>query len=226
MIPLRDNIPSKSFPFVNWIFVAANAYVFYLEMSLHSAPEIQAFVNRFSVVPAHLWQNFGSEWPSLFTATFVHGGWMHILSNMLFLHIFGDNVEDIMGHTRYFIFYLTVGVAANLGQALLSKASLIPMIGASGAIAGVLGSYFFFFPHARVLTLIPLFVFFTIREIPAFFFLGIWFLLQTFNGVGMLSEQLVTKQSLGGVAWWAHASGFIAGLLLSPVFGKRLGKFK
>lgn len=129
-----------------------------------------------------------------------------------------------MGHFCYLIFYLLVGILANGTQAYLSANSVIPMLGASGAIAGVLGSYFFFYPHARIVTLIPLGFFITIREIPAFFFLGFWFLLQAFNGSMMISSQLV--KSTGGVAWWAHAGGFIAGLLFSPLFGPKTSKYR
>jgi membrane associated rhomboid family serine protease len=226
VIPLKDNIRSKSFPWVGVLLIALNFVVFYHELKLPNSQELEHFVNRFAVVPALLWKNLLGQSVDLVTATFIHGGWMHILSNMLFLYIFGDNVEDSMGHGRFLIFYLLVGVVANGGQAFLSPHSVIPMIGASGAIAGVLGSYFYFYPHARIVTLIPIFVFFTIREIPAYFFLGIWFILQTFNGVGQLSSELVTRQSMGGVAWWAHAIGFVAGLLAAPIFGKRMGKYK
>jgi membrane associated rhomboid family serine protease len=226
LIPLRDNIPSKTFPFINYALIAANGYVFFLELQQGHGSRLQALVDRWAVIPSQLWLHPADRWFTLITAMFLHGGWLHVLSNMLFLYIFGDNVEDTMGHAKYFLFYFLTGMFANATQAYLSASSPLPLLGASGAIAGVLGSYFFFYPYARVVTLIPFFIFFTIREIPAFFFLGFWFLLQTLNGVGSLSSQLVTKQSMGGVAWWAHASGFIAGLLMSPVFGKRTSKFR
>jgi membrane associated rhomboid family serine protease len=226
MIPLRDNIPSKRLAFVSWLLILANIYVFYKEITLPSAAKLEEFMRLYAIIPKNLWSDFGGQAHHLVTATFLHGGWMHLISNMLFLYIFGDNVEDMLGHWKFLVFYLLTGIFANVGQAFLSPTSLIPMIGASGAIAGVLGAYFYFYPHARVITLIPIFVFFTIREVPAFIFLGLWFLLQTLNGVGSLATEYGARASMGGVAWWAHIGGFVAGLLLSPVFGKRLSKFR
>ena len=226
MIPLRDNIPSKSFPFVNYCLIALNGYFFFVELQQGHGARLQTFVDQWAVIPSQLWLHFGRRFFTLVTAMFLHGGWLHVLSNMLFLYIFGDNVEDTMGHFKYLVFYFLTGIVANGTQAYLSATSSLPLIGASGAIAGVLGSYFFFYPYAKIVTLIPIFIFFTIREIPAFFFLGFWFVLQTMSGVGSLSTALVTKQSMGGVAWWAHAAGFVAGILMSPLFGKRTGKFR
>jgi len=203
----------------------ANCYVFYLEARLNDI-QLQHFVGHWGVIPARLFSSIHVYGYTLFTATFLHAGWLHIGSNMLFLHIFGDNVEDSLGHFKYLFFYLFVGALANGTQAFLSAHSGLPLIGASGAIAGVLGCYFFFYPYAKVMTLIPILFFITIREIPAFFFLGLWFILQTINGTLTLSSQLLTKQSMGGIAWWAHASGFISGLLLAPALGKRKGKFR
>lgn len=224
MIPLRDNIRSKTFAYINWLLILVNVAVFTLMLKMPEG-RLHSFVTNFAVIPNELMNRALSESFTLVSATFVHGGWMHIISNMLFLHIFGDNVEDRMGHFGYLFFYLLAGVLANGTQALFTPTSMIPLVGASGAIAGVLGAYFFYYPHSKVLTLIPLGFFSTIREIPAFFFLGIWFLLQTFNGTLSISQQMVTKQSMGGVAWWAHAAGFIWGLLLSPIFGRRVGKY-
>jgi membrane associated rhomboid family serine protease len=227
MIPLRDNIKSGSFPFVNWILISMNAFVFYVMLTLPSSRHLQAFMNQYAVVPKHLFADPIGQALTLLTATFLHGGWLHIIFNMLFLFIFGDNVEDRLGHLKYFLFYLLAAVLANCTHAFFSSKSMIPLVGASGAIAGVLGAYFFYYPHAKVLTLIPLGLFSTIREIPAFFFLGLWFLLQTFNGALSISAQVVTRQEIaGGVAWWAHASGFIWGLLMSPIFGSRRSKYK
>lgn len=226
MIPLRDNIPSKTFPFINWAILLANVYVFYVMLTLGRGKELQTFVDHWSVIPKNLFADPAGQVYTLVSAAFLHGGWLHIISNMLFLHIFGDNIEDRLGHFRYLIFYFLLAVLANGTQAYLTRTSSIPLVGASGAIAGILGAYFFFFPHSKILTLIPLGLFSTIREIPAFFFLGIWFLLQAFNGTLSISSQLVTKQSMGGVAWWAHASGFVWGLLWSPLFGGKTSKYK
>jgi membrane associated rhomboid family serine protease len=211
---------------MTWSIILANCYVFYLELSAGNPPAVQQFINRFAVYSKPLWADFQGNWIRLITAAFLHGGWLHILFNMLFLYIFGDNVEDQMGHIKYLVFYLSACVIANLVQAYMTPQSMIPMIGASGAIAGVLGAYFFFYPHAKVLTLIPLGFFITIREVPAFLFLGFWFLLQTFNGAMTVTAGLITHQTVGGVAWWAHAGGFVSGILLAPVLGKRMGKFR
>jgi membrane associated rhomboid family serine protease len=197
-----------------------------LEARLGGAATLQSFINRWAVIPVHIFSNLSAFGYTLITATFLHAGWLHIGSNMLFLYIFGDNVEDSLGHIKYLFFYLFVGALANFAQAYLSPHSAIPLLGASGAIAGVLGCYIFFYPHARVLTLIPILFFITIREIPAFFLLGVWFILQTVNGTLALSSELVTKQSVGGIAWWAHASGFVSGMLLAPALGKKKGKYR
>ena len=146
---------------------------------------------------------------------FLHGGWMHILGNMLYLHIFGDNVEDMLGRGRFLAFYLLCGAASFLAQILFQSHSMVPNVGASGAIAGVLGAYFLLFPRARVLTVIPLFIFFPVVEIPAFFFLGIWFLIQFLSGAASLGASSALS---GGVAWWAHIGGFVAGMVLLRVF--------
>jgi membrane associated rhomboid family serine protease len=146
---------------------------------------------------------------------FLHGGWLHILGNMLYLYIFGDNVEDFLGHARYLLFYLIVGMASFAAQISLNTHSMVPNVGASGAIAGVLGAYIVLYPRARVVTLLPLFIFFTVVEIPAFFFLGIWFLIQFVSGAVSIGEGTALS---GGVAWWAHVGGFVAGILLLLVF--------
>jgi membrane associated rhomboid family serine protease len=226
MIPLKDNIPSKTIPLVTWVLIAANCYVFYLQMTAGGFAGFEKFVDRWAVIPAHLFANPARYWHTLVTATFLHGGWMHIIGNMVFLHIFGDNVEDRMGHFKYLIFYALMGILANGSQAFLMQQSKIPLIGASGAIAGVLGSYFFYYPHARVLTLIPLGFFTRIVEVPAFFFLGFWFLMQAMNTTISVSAELATHRSVGGVAFMAHASGFVLGLIASPFLGQRRGRFK
>jgi membrane associated rhomboid family serine protease len=151
-------------------------------------------------------------------AMFLHGGWLHVIGNMLFLYIFGDNVEDILGHGRYLAFYLLCGVASFLVQILFQSNSMVPNVGASGAIAGVLGAYILLFPRARIVTLLPIFIFFTVVEIPAFIFLGIWFLIQFLSGAMTLGR---TSPLSGGVAWWAHISGFLVGMLLIKLMAPR-----
>ena len=152
----------------------------------------------------------------LVTSMFLHGGWMHLLGNMLYLHIFGDNVEDRLGHFRYLFFYLATGIVAGVAQLVISPNSSLPMVGASGAIAGVTGAYFLFFPRARVVTLVPVFIFIQIVELPAVFFLFFWFAFQLLLGIGSLG----TDASGGGVAFWAHIGGFIAGMVLGPLLAQ------
>lgn len=211
MIPLRDTIPSKTVPFVNYALIGVNVLAFLFELSLGG--HLQGFVQVFGVVPERTIAIITRE-PALLhyaafpfiTSMFLHGGWLHLLGNMLYLYIFGDNVEDALGHIRYLIFYLACGVAASLAHLALNLDSAVPTVGASGAIAGVLGAYFLLYPAARVVTLLPIFIFIQIIEIPAFLFLGFWFLLQFINGTAAAASQ-----SAGGVAWWAHIGGFAAG---------------
>ncbi len=226
MIPLRDNIETRTTPFVTWSIISANCYVFYLQITAGGMVGFDHFVNQWAVIPKHLFADPAKYWPTLITAAFLHGGWAHIIGNMLFLHIFGDSVEDRMGHFKYLVFYVLVGVLANGSQALMSKTSSIPLIGASGAIAGVLGSYFFYYPYAKVLTLIPFGFFLQTVEIPAFIFLGLWFLMQTLYSTVAISVQLAAHGSNGGVAFLAHTAGFVAGLIFSPLFGDKRSKFK
>ena len=218
MIPLRDNITSSTRPVINWLLILINCYCFYIELHFHNPAALDKFLTHWSVVPSRLWADPVHQWRTLLTATFLHGGWMHIIGNMLFLHIFGDSVEDRMGHVRYLLFYLFIGCSANGIQAYMSHASKLPMLGASGAIAGVLGAYFFYYPYARILTLIPIWIFSRIVEVPAFLFLGFWFVIQAFQSVGTLGMK--TMQDTGGVAWVAHATGFIAGLVLAPALSQ------
>jgi membrane associated rhomboid family serine protease len=212
MIPLRDNIKPKGIPWILWLLIFVNAYIFCLELQM-SPPRLEKFIFHWGVVPRTLINFPFQNARTLVSAMFLHGGWLHILFNMLFLYIFGSRVEDEFGHLKFFIFYFLVGIIANFAQAYMMPHSVLPLIGASGAIAGVLGAYFFYFPHSRIVTLIPLGFFITIREIPAFFFLGFWFLIQIFSRGG-------------GIAWWAHAFGFIAGILMAPVFGKKTGAYR
>lgn len=218
MIPLRDTIPSKRIPVVNYLLIAANLGLFFYEISL--GENLATFLERYAVVPARLLGGGALSVRELLTpvtAMFFHGGWMHVLGNMLYLYIFGDNVEDTLGHGRYLLFYIACGVASFAVQIGFQPASAVPNIGASGAIAGVLGAYFLLFPRARVVTLLPLFVFFTMVEIPAVVFLGLWFLLQFLSGTVSMGRAATT----GGVAWWAHVGGFVAGAVLLKAFSIR-----
>ncbi len=205
MIPLRDVIPSRTTPIVTIGIIAANAIAFWFELSL-PAPGRQVLLRDFGLVPAAF------AWPTLLSSMFLHGGWLHIIGNMWYLWIFGDNVEDRLGHGRYLVFYLLCGAAAGIAQAMVSPDSWVPTIGASGAIAGVMGAYFVLYPRSRVLTLFPLLV---VIEIPAVFFLGFWFLMQLFSGVGSIAR---TAGSQGGIAVWAHVAGFVAGAIGIFVF--------
>jgi membrane associated rhomboid family serine protease len=202
MFPISDVIPSRTTPVVTIGLIALNAFVFLYEITL-SDRQLQAFVQSYGVVPAYL------MWSSVVTSMFLHSGWLHFLGNMLYLWIFGDNVEDRLGHGRFLLFYLACGAAAALGQAGTNPSSVVPMLGASGAIAGVMGAYFVLFPHSRVLTAVFIVFFMDIIEIPAIFFLGIWFLMQFLSGVGSLGADSASA----GVAFWAHIVGFAVGAL-------------
>jgi membrane associated rhomboid family serine protease len=204
MIPLRDTMRPHSVPFVTYALLIANVAVFLHEVSL--GPALEAFLFTYGLIPRDF------AFVSLFTSMFLHAGWMHLLGNMLYLHIFGDNVEDRMGHARFLGMYLLAGVVAGLAQVMINSSSAIPMVGASGAIAGVTGAYMLFFPRARIVTLVPVFVFVQIMEVPAVFFLFIWFAYQLMLGVGSLGSE-----AMGGVAFWAHIGGFVAGMLVGPL---------
>jgi len=197
--------------------VALNVAAFAYELSL--GPALERFIVAHGVVPARLVELLGrGAWlaaaRSIVTSMFLHGGWLHLIFNMWFLWIFGDNVEDRLGRVRYLLLYLVTGAAATLAHVLSNSASTIPTVGASGAIAGVLGAYFVTYPRARVTTLIPVFVFIHIAELPAWVVLGMWFVLQFLSGALSLAT---TQASAGGVAWWAHIGGFAAGALLMPI---------
>ena len=202
MIPLRDVIPSRTTPVVTIALIALNIIVFVYELSLGRA--VDAFTLYYGLIPAAF------SWMNVFTSMFLHGGFLHIAGNMLYLWIFGDNVEDRMGHGRFLVFYLLCGVAAALAQTMTAPESIVPMVGASGAIAGVMGAYFVLYPRSRIVTLVPLFFFFQVIEVPAIAFLGIWFLMQFFSGVGSIGTTI--GRSTGGIAFWAHIAGFVAGL--------------
>ena len=200
MIPLRDVIPSRTWPYVTVTIIVVNALVFVFELRLPLTDRAR-FIEVYGIVPASVTSL------SLLTSMFLHGGWLHFLGNMLYLWIFGDNVEDRVGHGRFIVFYSTCGLAATLAQVISNPTSVVPMVGASGAIAGVMGAYFVLFPRSRVLTLLPLFIFWELIEVPAILFLGFWFLLQLLSGVGSVAA----GQDVGGIAFWAHIAGFATG---------------
>ena len=219
IIPIRDTIPSSRTPVVTYALILLNSAVFIYQFTLGEA--VNDFIYAYSVIPyrfLHLYASTPMELLTPLSAMFLHGGWLHVIGNMLFLYIFGDNVEDILGHGRYVAFYLLCGVASFLAQILLQSNSMVPNVGASGAIAGVLGAYILLFPRARVVTLLPIFIFFTVVEIPAYIFLGIWFLIQFFSGALALGR---TDALSGGVAWWAHIGGFLVGMLLIKLMAPR-----
>lgn len=215
MIPLRDTLRSRRFPLVNWLMILVNAAAFYYELRIGPSA-LNGFIDTWGLVPARFWTQPQTSWITLFSAMFLHGGWLHIVSNMWVLFIFGDNVEDRMGSGGYLVFYLLSGVAAGLLQAFLLPDSPVPMIGASGAIAGVLGAYLVLFPRARILSLVPILFIFTLIEIPAPIFLIFWFGTQLFSGFLSLNGA-----SGSGIAWWAHIGGFIFGMLSAFLFARR-----
>ena len=217
MIPLTDHNPRRIVPFVTYTFIALNVLAFLWELSLGA--NLQRALMAVAFVPSRFWVpgQYVPDVVTMFTSMFLHGGLLHIGSNMLYLWIFGDNIEDRLGHTKYAIFYLLCGVAATLAHAFANPASSLPAIGASGAIAGVLGGYLILYPHAQVTTIIPIFMFITVRRIPAIIVLGLWFVLQLFSGVGSLGVR--DAQDVGGVAWFAHIGGFVAGMLLVVLMG-------
>jgi membrane associated rhomboid family serine protease len=222
MFPLKDNIPAKHFPVVNIGLIAVNVLVFVYQWQL--GDHLQPFLTQWGFVPARF-LNGGMEPFSvltIFTSMFLHGNLVHILSNMWMLWIFGDNVEDRMGHGGYLAFYLLCGVTSVFTQYWSAPHSPYPMVGASGAIAGVLGAYFLSYPRAKILTLLPLFFLFYIVEVPAYVFLGLWFLLQFIQGsIALIGAGEIPE---AGVAWWAHIGGFGGGILLLPLFRKRSRK--
>lgn len=243
MIPLRDNIPSRTTPLVNWIVIGICGLVFLQQVQ--EDPNLPGMVERYGMIPARI-QSPDSpvEIPvameqqrtprgiefrtitrkavppavppvlTMLTCVFLHGSWLHILGNMWFLYIFGDNVEDRFGHLGYALFYLTCGVAASVVHYISDPSSPVPTIGASGAIAGVMGAYFIWYPKAHVQTLVPIFVFIQILVLPAPLFLGIWFLIQFVNGA------MMGAGTASGVAWWAHIGGFAAGVAIALLMGR------
>ena len=211
MIPLRDINPTRTKPFLTYLLIGANVGVFFYQASLDETGFVR-FVHTWGLIPFQLAVelNVGSL-STPFTSMFLHGGWLHLIFNMWFLHIFGDNIEDSLSRWRFFVFYLLCGLSAAAAQIIADPSSRVPMVGASGAIAGVLGGYMKLYPRARIVTLIPVFFLLLLREIPAAIFIFIWFLVQLLSGLGSLGA--VGSQT-GGVAFFAHIGGFLAGFLL------------
>ena len=227
MIPLRDSTPSKRFPAVTVLLIIVNCYIFIKGFFLEA--QFQNIIYRYAVVPANYikleWLQFDSILENnvtLISALFIHGGWLHLFGNMWYLWIFGDNVEERLGHFRFFLFYILCGIAGNLAHIFMNTGSSIPAIGASGCIAGVLGAYFIMFPLAKIVTVLPILIFWTIAEIRAFFFLGIWFAIQFLNGFFVLPA----SKNAFGIAWWAHIGGFIGGIVFLLLFFRKTKRKK
>ncbi|MFQ5603263.1 MAG: rhomboid family intramembrane serine protease [bacterium] len=206
MIPIKDDNPRLAAPFVTIAFIVINVLVFFYELNTGLA----GVINRFGLRPSVVVQ--GQNLETIFTSMFLHGGFMHLAGNMLYMWIFADNVEGYLGHGKFIVFYFLCGFAAVATHIFFSGFSTVPMVGASGAVSGVLGGYLIKYPRARVLVVIPIIYFLTVRKIPAFLVLGFWFLIQLFSGVGSLGYQG------GGVAFWAHVGGFVAGIVLIHLF--------
>ena len=213
MIPLKDDIVSSRFPIINALLIAANALAFMFELSLgHS---LDRFILQTATVPERVMVQGAEGWPSIIYSMFLHAGWAHFLGNMLYLYIFGDNVEDALGHFKYLAFYLLCGFGAAWAHIFTDPGSSVPVVGASGAIAGVLGAYFLLYPRARVLTLVFFGFFVRIIKIPALVVLGFWIILQVLLGIGSLP----LRGQGGGVAWFAHIGGFVCGMVLIFAMG-------
>ncbi len=215
MIPIRDKNPSGIFPYITIGIIVINVSVFLYEISL--GPDLNVFLKQYGVVPLKITHYFQASNLTIFktffpfiSSTFLHGGFIHLIGNMWFLWIFGDNIEDKLGHFKYFIFYIICGISASFVHIFFNSQSNMPCIGASGAIAGVLGAYMVTFPHARVITIVPLFIFIQIIELPAIIVLGFWIIIQFFCSTSSIS----TSSSGGGVAWWAHIGGFVSGIII------------
>lgn len=217
MFPIRDNIESNHLPVINWLFIGINVFVFLIELLIGS--DIESFLQNYGLVPAYFFSHTDLlGMLHILSSMFLHAGWAHLIGNMWFLYIFGDNVEDRMGHFRYFSFYLLSGLFAALSQLFITPGSHIAMVGASGAISGVLGAYMLFYPDARVLTLLPMGVYSRTAEVPAVFFLLLWFAMQLVTGIMPIAAGI--SQEAGGVAFWAHVGGFLSGALMAKIFDR------
>ena len=225
MVPLRDDNPTQITPYVTYALIALNLLIFGYELSLPPG-QLNQFLQHWAVVPRELTASFNGvstadagEWGTLISSQFLHGGFLHVGGNMLYLWIFGNNVEEQLGRVRFLLFYLVCGALAVLAQWYFNPLSVVPSLGASGAIAGVMGAYVFRFPQVRILTLVPLGIFLTTFRIPAIFYLGFWFLQQAFYGVASIEAPVTIGMEGGGIAYWAHAGGFVFGAILGPLLG-------
>ncbi|MEH2161852.1 MAG: rhomboid family intramembrane serine protease [Nostoc sp.] len=218
MFPLYDENPTRITPYFTYGLIGMNIIVFIHEVSLSNA-QLSQFLSQYAVIPQELTINLSGEWITLFTSQFLHGGWWHLISNMLFLWVFGNNIEDRLGHAKYLIFYLVCGALAALCQWFIGMNSEIPSLGASGAISGVLGAYIIRFPHAKVMTLVFLGIFITTIRIPALFIIGLFFVQNVISGLATLQTAAHMTVQSGGVAYWAHIGGFVFGIILAPLFG-------
>jgi membrane associated rhomboid family serine protease len=225
VVPLSDNNPTRTTSYVVYGLIAINVVVFLYEMTLSSTDgALEQFFNTWAIVPEELTASLSGtlnppvpEWFTLISSQFLHGGFLHVGFNMLYLWIFGNNIEDQLGHVKFLIFYLACGALAGVAQWGFAPQSPVPTLGASGAIAGVMGAYIIRFPRAQILTFLPLFFIWTTARIPAIFFLGLWFIQQAFYGIASLGGS--AEIGSGGVAYWAHAGGFVFGVILGPLLG-------
>ena len=224
MIPIKNQNPRRTLPVVTAFLIASNIYIFVKHNMSMTQHQLAALFSLYGTIPSRLLNpgdldNFGSTLISLFTSMFLHGGLLHVAGNMLYLWIFGNNIEDYLGHARFFFFYIFCGLGAALTHIIISHYSNVPMVGASGAISGVLGAYLILFPRARILTIIPIFFFFKIAELPALLVLGLWFAAQFLNGY--YSFQNTDLVNSGGVAWFSHVGGFLIGMAGILLFKKK-----
>lgn len=226
MVPIKDENPVKIIPYVTYALIIINISVFIYQLTL-SQYQLQEFFQNYAVIPRQLTTTFDSELTydsipelaTLITCQFLHGGFLHVGFNMLYLWIFGNNIEEELGHIKFLLFYLTCGALAALAQWFFASSSTIPSIGASGAIAGVMGAYILRFPTAEIVMILPLWIVFIPFRIPAYAFLGFWFLQQAFNGLLSLDANMNIGMEGGGIAYWAHAGGFVVGIILAPILG-------
>ncbi|MGH2414197.1 MAG: rhomboid family intramembrane serine protease [Microcystaceae cyanobacterium] len=218
MFPLYDENPTRITPYITYGLIGMNVLIFLHEVSLSNS-QIEPFFQLYAVVPRELTNNFAGEWTTLFTSQFLHGGWWHLISNMVFLWIFGNNIEDRLGHFKYLIFYLSCGALAALCQWVIGVNSTIPSLGASGAIAGILGAYIIRFPDTRVMSLIFLGFFITTIRVPALVLIGLFFVQNVISGLANLQAAANMSVETGGVAYWAHIGGFVFGIILGPLLG-------
>ncbi len=223
MLPIRDNVPSRSFPVMTVSLIVVNTVIFLFEVSMGQRA-LAGFVTRYALIPGHVAAYFSGAqleprrvFFPFFSSMFMHAGWIHLIGNMWYLWIFGDNVEDRLGHVRFLVFYVLCGLIGNAAHYALNPASSLPALGASGAIAGVLGAYIISYPGARILVLLPIFFFIQFIELPALVVLGFWFILQFLSG----AASVVASGETGGVAWWAHIGGFLGGITIFYLFRPR-----